>query len=174
MGTTCEHREKGLSNAEWLTAEVLGETQTLVDISSTRGVIYAAVREADGTTWGLVVLTSWSRDYYNFCHKEVSEDMGPNETQCPTRILDVLTPTDSEYASNWRTRCRDYAATKAARPKVTSGDVVRFAEPIKFGNGETLDTFTFEKRSDFRAIGTFGRYRITKWRDRSYEVLVDA
>ena len=32
--------------------------------------------------------------------------MGPCESECPASILDTLTDTDSEYAVNWRARCR--------------------------------------------------------------------
>ena len=44
--------------------------------------------------------------YYNFGYKDISEGCGPCERECPAMILDMLTPTDSKYANNWRAECR--------------------------------------------------------------------
>lgn len=37
----------------------------------------------------------------------IAEDEGPVADFCPQRILDVLSPTDSEHALDWRDRCRE-------------------------------------------------------------------
>ena len=63
------------------------------------------------------------------------------------------------------------ATRKAAKPKVKPGDTVRFAEPITFTDGSEGDTFTLEGRSTFRLPGGWGRVRITKWKDRDYELV---
>jgi hypothetical protein len=51
----------------------------------------------------------------------MDETMGPVESRCPERILDLLTPTDSEYANEWRARCRAFHAASKARPKIKVG-----------------------------------------------------
>lgn len=35
----------------------------------------------------------------------IYEDEGPVANFCPQRILDLLSPTDNEYALDWRERC---------------------------------------------------------------------
>ncbi len=39
--------------------------------------------------------------------KDLPESMGPAASFCPERILDLLSPTENEYALEWRARCRD-------------------------------------------------------------------
>lgn len=69
--------------------------------------IYEDIPEAERETWAAVFLTSTdSRNYFNFSYKNMSEDMGPCESDCPASILSVLSPTDCEYALAWRERCR--------------------------------------------------------------------
>ena len=40
-----------------------------------------------------------------FGYKDMTEHMGPYESACPRRILDLLTPTTHEHALDWRARC---------------------------------------------------------------------
>lgn len=37
--------------------------------------------------------------------KNLNEEMGPYESNCPKKILKQLTPTDNEIALEWRKRC---------------------------------------------------------------------
>ena len=80
-------------------------------------VYYGAIRHGDAV-FGLVVLTSTDkRDYFNFSYKMMDETEGPYYNRCPKSILDCLTPTDSEFANQWRARCRENLTkpTKAQR-----------------------------------------------------------
>ena len=72
---------------------------------------------------------------YIFGYKDMDETMGPCEAECPAAILDLLTPTASEYALAWRERCRATAAKRASIPKLRDGDLVVFTEPIRFTDG---------------------------------------
>lgn len=66
------------------------------------------VHKCDGsfTVFGCVVLTAHdSREYCNFGYKEIYETMGPNESHAPARLIRMLTPTDVEWANEWRQRC---------------------------------------------------------------------
>lgn len=57
-------------------------------------------------TYGLVALTAIdNRDFCNFGTKYISEDMGPNYFGAPKRLINLLSPTQSEYANNWRQEC---------------------------------------------------------------------
>ena len=58
----------------------------------------------DGTIWG---------------YKDMDESCGPYYCKCPNSILDLLTPTQSEYAIEWRKNCREYHKQKKENAKKT-------------------------------------------------------
>lgn len=89
---------------------------------------YAAVEHLfpDGTreVWCAVFMLQFVPKAYDgmtFGYKDMDETMGPRIARCPERILDLLTPTDSEYAKAWRQRCREYHAARKAKPKLAEG-----------------------------------------------------
>lgn len=98
----------------WKTHEVIGRYELLKSamVGSTH---YAAVRKTIFATetepesvkvFAAVTLTKVdNKDYYNFAYKDMDESMGPCECKCPKAILDLLTPTEYEYAREWRKRC---------------------------------------------------------------------
>ena len=55
--------------------------------------------------WGIVCLTSLKNG--EFGYKDIDETMGPCYYDCPKSILDMLSPTDNEYALEWRKKCRE-------------------------------------------------------------------
>ena len=77
---------------------------------------YAAVRLLNydqHPVVGFVISTKVDQsDYFNFSYKVISEDLGPAEIQCPDSILNELSETDSEYAIQWRNRCRKFNQKK--------------------------------------------------------------
>lgn len=74
----------------------------LIDISTNEQQVF-----------GVVFLTSTDRkDYFNFSYKDIDESSGPCYYDCPKGILDLLTPTDSEWANNWRAKCREQLEKK--------------------------------------------------------------
>lgn len=100
--------------------------------STMRGsTYYAAIRRTDKETgerhvFGCVCLTSVDmKDYFNFSYKDMDESMGPGCYDCPASILDLLSPTDNEYALTWRQKCRE----KAKAPdlgKLPIGTMIEF------------------------------------------------
>lgn len=61
----------------------------------------------------VICLTSTDmKDHFNFAYKDMDETMGPYKYDCPNGILDLLTPTNNEYANNWRRKCYEYHAKK--------------------------------------------------------------
>lgn len=127
--------------------------------------IYAAVRaQDDNQVFGLVLLTD-SGPGGTVYTKSVTEDMGPAEARCPLRILDLLTDTDSEYALQWRQRCRDFAA----QPRPSKGQRVRFATALEFTNGDRIRDFTYQGGSRFAAGGQ--EYYISRWRDQRFTIV---
>lgn len=87
------------------------ETTTSKVLKSTMvgSTYYAAVeytRNGKTEVYGMVCLTS-VRERYLFAYKDMSEDMGPYQYDCPKSIIDLLTPTDNEWANEWRQKCLD-------------------------------------------------------------------
>ena len=97
------------------------------------------IPEAERRIWGVVFLTAVDRnEYFNFSYKDISEDMGPCESKCPVSILKLLSPTDSEWANEWRARCQEYAEKQKspnALRNLPIGAVIRY----KTGGGVTVE-----------------------------------
>lgn len=79
---------------------------------------YAAIEKINNETkerevFALICLTSVNMsDYFNFSYKDMDETMGPSERKCPIGILNLLTPTNYQWANEWREDCRKYHAQK--------------------------------------------------------------
>lgn len=94
-----------------------GETEkrkwTVLKSAMRGSTYYAAVEFTDKETgksevFAAIYLTKTTmRDHFNFWYKDMDESGGPCECDCPKGILDLLTETDSEYAIEWRARCRE-------------------------------------------------------------------
>lgn len=146
---------------------------------------YAAVRKTpkDGAApyvFAAIFLTKGGSrgDDMNFGYKDMDESVGPCESQCPVGILDMLTPLaagDKSYAADWRARCRANLEKKKNKPKV--GDMIVLAEPLKFTDGNMLDTFILEegvrrgrKYKRFRSTVNGGYYSISRFMEREFTV----
>ena len=151
-------------------------------------VYYAAVERINVTTgshevWAAICPVRYNpraREGYIFGYKDMSETMGPYECDCPESILDLLTPTDSRDAQEWRARCREHAATnraKAAKPSPRPGQRIVFDEPLRFTDGQsfaTLDVVTNPRSHRtvlFRAPDSGGLYRIPNVKSRLYRLI---
>lgn len=96
--------------------------------------------ETDATgayTFAAVFLTS--REGGEWGYKNMDETMGPNEAQAPVRLIDLLSPTTSQWAKDWRQKCRDNAALASRTLK--PGDVIRLEQPLRFTDGTERRTF---------------------------------
>jgi hypothetical protein len=116
-------------------------------------VYYAAVKplqryskDADGNeiivdiptdeqkVFGAVFLTSTdNKDHFNFSYKDMDESYGPCYYDCPKGILDLLTPTENEYANEWRKTCYENIKTKKnpnGLSKLPVGSVIKVVMPF--------------------------------------------
>ena len=151
-------------------------------------VYYAAVEQVRVATgqrevWAAICLVRYNpRDPegYIFGYKDMEESMGPCESDCPAPILDLLTPTDREYAVQWRARCRENTVarrTRAAKPSPRAGQVIVFEEPLSFADGRSFQQLEViaNPRSHrtvlFRAFGSGNIYRIPNIKRRSYRLV---
>jgi hypothetical protein len=151
---------------------------TVLDSASKLGAYYAAVESIAKATgerevFGLVCLTNYRprgfSDGTTFGYKDMDESMGPNQCECPVRLLDLLTPTTSDYANDWRKRCRERAAKRVPKP----GETFTLAKPMRFTDGQHLSKFRAIRsgnRTVYASLENGGYYRISRIRDRELTV----
>lgn len=138
-------------------ARELAPGYEFVDGSLIGGVFYSAIRDKDGNVFCAVYLTGTEKNR-EFFYKEVHENWGPTRYGCPDRILDMLTPTDSEWANEWRTKCREANRSKrspASFKNLPEGTTAKWEYPYEgtvFEKGEIL---------------TLRKGRINAWKKRS-------
>lgn len=114
------------------------------------------VHEHEGKRWACLYLLRGSpkvkNDPYNWGYKDVDETMGPNEISFPYTWLDLLTPTDSKYANEWRARVK---ARGEKLQKATVGSKWQ-------GYGHTFEIIKRRSPSSFRAKDEYGEtWRLT-------------
>lgn len=114
------------------------------------------VHEHDGQRWACLYLLRGSprikNDPYNWGYKDVCESMGPNELSFPYTWLDLLTPTDSQYANEWRARVK---ARGEKLQKATVGSKWQ-------GYGHTFEIIKRRGPTSFRAKDEYGEmWRLT-------------
>ena len=84
---------------------------------------YVDVPEQDQKVKAFIILTSIKTDHSGtwFSYKDMSEECGSYDYQCPDSILNLLTPTSSQYANDWRNGCRRYQQKKKDLRKAPYG-----------------------------------------------------
>ena len=124
---------------------------------------YAAVERIDGETgermvWAAVILVDygpWKHDSNDFGWKDMDETCGPCESECPERILNLLTPTENQYANDWRARCRQTIARRKTVGEVGEGYAFTLYGKRYIITGKTGPSWT--------AVGPDGRtYKVTR------------
>ncbi len=191
MGATSVHKEAGVSAAEYFadyfTHGTIIASGTRRDPEYVGGSydwpfeFYAAVRYDDGhphagEVFAFVVLYRVSPSSFdNFTYTDMDETLGPGAYHAPRRVLEALTPTEHEYANQWRARCWANLELEEAKPRVHRGDRIRFAEPFTFSGGlqTTTDTvFEVIERDVLRLVDHGLRVKIPGWRARSFALAV--
>lgn len=164
MGWMYMARPAGQSHQAFF-QEQFGSDCQILDSHTTRFVFYAACenKRKPGAVFAVICLFRYARkDYYNFGFKDMDESMGPYAYDCPNRILDMLTPTDNEYANKWRSLCR----ARNDKPSPRIGQTIELAQPVPFGG-------VFErrmKRVTRKAYESLDTGRLLKFGDlRSYD-----
>lgn len=130
---------------EWF-KEIMNDNVEVLDIAIVkRNTLYAALKvKATNEVFCVVYLLRWSKGMYNFSYKDMSEFCGPCETECPLRIMRLLTPLNDTndvngWARNWRDKVYKYWD---AKEKINSGKfIVKTETPVKFTNGLSFSYF---------------------------------
>lgn len=186
MGWTTFNKPKHISPSDYFRNQFKNEPNyELLDIAIVkRMTAYMAVRlKSTGEVYALVYLLTYSNSWDNFGYKDMSEFAGPVMSECPKRILELLTPLsdseDNDYARNWRERCWANINNRSSKPKVKEGDIIKLSEPIEFRSGVSYDTFkktsrinvwkpVFEIGGEFRESSNLVKFQANKFQ---YEVL---
>lgn len=153
MGWTCAVKEEGQSmydffhqqvfqywNAPGLPAQLRVLDAALVNAREFYVAVESSYRDTGERKVGaLVILIKYHRGIRGLavCWKYIDEEMGPYVTNCPQRILDLLTPTTNQTAEVWRRACRE--TSKKKRLHLRAGVVIKFKTPLWFTHG-TVDT----------------------------------
>ena len=143
-GTTRKERlEKMLEVYNWEDETRKVET---IDSALIGTTAYAAIRRTEKATGETsitaAVILSHMGGKNELVTKEMGESMGPGEYDCPKRILDKLTATESEWANEWRRKCRERLASKAPNHNVIPRMFIKIV-------GELLTIFWANNITDF-------------------------
>jgi hypothetical protein len=140
---------------------------------------YVAVERTDENgkrhVFAVVCLVNYNlraKEGFIFGYKDMDESMGPCETDCPAAILDLLTETNSEWAKQWRERCRKRLQKKTP----VAGETIVLAAPLRFTDGAVLSRFRIvehqgrrrKKRLFLSECGGF--YRLRNLKDLEYTI----
>lgn len=86
-------------------------------------IVSEEIPKNERKTFAVVIRTSVQGG--TFFYKPITEDMGPCYYDCPNTILDLLSPVDSEYANEWRMRCRNLNA-KPSLSRLPIGTKIKY------------------------------------------------
>jgi hypothetical protein len=121
-----------------------------------------------------------STDGHVFGYKEMTEHYGPNESECPEAILDLLTPIEHEYAVQWRERCRATILARravSAKPTPRPGQTIIFDPPLQLNDGTSVSVFQVvvnpsdSRRTMFRQPGDYQLWNIGGVKKRGYRLI---
>lgn len=131
---------------DWFTREYDDEKREVLDVALVkRNTMFAAVKiRATGEVIAFVFLIRWSRDYYNFSYKDMTEFSGPGEIECPKRIMKLLTPLNDEsdpngYARKWRQDVQEFWDNKALMS--SPSHCIKTESPVEFTSGMRYQYF---------------------------------
>lgn len=102
---------------EYLDKEYTFKDNVVIKSAMVGSTYYCAVRKSNGVVWAGVCLTQMHRDG-EFRYKDMDETEGPYAWDCPIGILSLLTPTEYEYAKDWRKKCYEKHGELYAKRKV--------------------------------------------------------
>ena len=146
---------------------------TLLDAVLVSTTVYAAVEVITKATGkrdvrASVILTAYDKRDHEFMTKHIGEESGPTQRKCPKRILDKLTPIDSEWANEWREACRQYNQKKLESSKKSAGNlpegtIIRLNNPAgnlmkAYKNPYTgrLEFYGGNRKASVRCVNSWG------------------
>ena len=140
--------------------------------------VYVELPKEEQFVFAVVFLTSTdAKEYFNFSYKDMDESVGPNRCDCPKSILDVLTPTDNEYANAWRKKCRENLTNKNdsnSLNKLPLGSIIKFVLPYDTSLNKAGTEITLEKTNAWsKKAYWLQRGRYIKWNSTLINYMTD-
>ena len=129
---------------EWFKDELNSKYELLDAALVKRSTFYATVKNKEtGQVFCAVYLIRWSRGYDNFAYKDMDEFCGPNQPDCPKRIMKLLLPLNDEndpngWAREWRKRVEQYWLLRDA---INNGGIIKTEQPVGFTSGNEYQYF---------------------------------
>jgi len=117
MGWVHTRRVPWVDDEQFIKERITGDNYVLLGIAKTKDAFYLAIHHirTPDQVFAEIIQYEWYDDGdLNFLYKDMSENCGPQQDDCPIAILDLLSPTDNKYALDWRTICRAKAQRVAA------------------------------------------------------------
>ena len=183
MGWTGTHKEAGETLEQFFDREMQDDNFKWVGKGCKKGDAYyrAMTDLRTGKVFCMVCLVRIdNKEYCNITYKDMTDSMGPCAYECPDRILDLLTETDSEWGKEWREKCRANNRKAKDANKMAVGTVIRFKNPISFSNDRMVTDFKIvlnpwakRKTKALLALHEDGNFyaRVTKWKEQEYEIV---
>lgn len=90
--------------------------------------VYEDLEKNERKIFAVVFFTSTDmKDYFNFSYKDIHESCGPFAYDCPLSILKLLSPTNDEWALEWRRKCYEkHEKKKNSIGKLPIGTKIKF------------------------------------------------
>lgn len=134
-------------------------------------------------------------DGCNFFYKAMDETMHPYYYDASDKVMKALTKTDSTMANEWREKVRELKEKVKKGRGIKAGDIIKFSDnsTFHFSDGHNQDDLwvvckkgffpmtnkpeTLNKwknaiqKTDGWKYTDHGRYLITKWKEKEFEVL---
>lgn len=170
----------------WENNEKIGKFEVLKS-AMVGSTYYAAVKRTKFATetepensivFAAIVLTNTNvKDYWNFHYKDMDETCGPYQCDCPKGILDLLTPTENEYANQWRAACRENLSKKNnpnALNKLPLGSVIKFTLQCDTTFNKAGSEITLEKTNEWSKRAYWMQHgRWIKWPSKLVNSMTD-
>lgn len=156
MGWDFHHEVAPYNRREILKKELNTEKYEVLKDALVGSVWYAAIRNKEtGNVYAAVVLTKIHKnDYCNFGIKWMDDSVGPYYYDCPKNILDLLSPTDSEWANEWRKKCLENKAKKKEKDILKTSPIgTKFK--VELTNGDTREVIKMAPNRQFKTWWLF-------------------
>lgn len=181
MGWSCTYRTPGQPLAEFFvehgvlswSSDAPRQYEVLDSALVHLREFYVALKVTDKATGeyyvtALVILVKLGREDrngFNCCYKTMDESWGPYQTNCPERILKLLTPTDDANSKEWRRTCWEKIEKRKLVPPLRKDVVLNFRTPIPFSSGKQdrlVVTSVKGRRVNCTDTNGWGWYRLTR------------
>jgi len=112
-----------------------------------RTTMFAAIQEIETKeVFCVVYIINWSKGYFNFSYKDMTEFAGPCAYNCPERIFRLLTQLNDEndpngWARGWREKVGLLINKRKAICRIKANNVIKTSEPIGFSNNYNYQYF---------------------------------